>query len=400
MMTPTWQTPKYHEFVKFYELLDTTLDEFPYFQSLPHGNIANYETHTGRVINFSSYDYLGLGEDPRTKEAAAQAIDSYGCSAGASRIVSGELDVHHDLEAALAGLLSREDAIALVGGYSTNVSVLGFLFDESDILISDHLAHDSIATGARLSGAKHLRFAHNDVTQLENLLHTNPSPDGRVVVCIEGLYSMDGDLPPLREIAELKERYGFLLFLDEAHSVGTIGRTGRGVVEHFDLDPELVDIQMGSLSKTFGSCGGYIAGSRDLIRYLKCACPGFVFSTGLPGPLAAAALRAVQLLTDEPERVSTLQTGARTFKQALALPMVVPETPIVPVLADHRHVYHHAYTLKKHGVRVFPISYPAVPKDAARLRFFLSALHSSEDLLSTAELVNATISKEHTGVPH
>ncbi len=269
----SWKSPEYDEFVELHGLVGSLFDEFPYFRSLPHGNVEKYQTVKGPVLNFSGYDYLGLGSDPRTKEAAAQAVAQYGCSASASRLVAGELDIHNALEDALADWLGRESALAFVSGYGTNVSALGFLFGEDDLIICDQWVHNSVITGAKLARAQRLRFPHNDANALECILQEHQDASRRVVVCIEGLYSMEGDLPPLPEIIELKNRYGFLLFVDEAHSIGTVGRTGRGVTEHYGLPPTAIDIQMGTLSKALGSCGGYIAGSKELISYLNRSSP-------------------------------------------------------------------------------------------------------------------------------
>ncbi|GJO03393.1 polyketide synthase [Mycobacterium marinum] len=393
MPVSTWKSRSYYELMELLERIEDITDEYPYFQSLSHGNIAKYEGSNGPVLNFACYDYLGLSADPRVKEGAAAAVQRYGCSAGASRLVAGEFDIHSALENALAELLGQEKALAFVSGYNTNVSTLGFLLSEEDVIICDHWVHNSIAVGVKLARARSLHFPHNDVGALASLLEQHKDHPGRVAVCIEGLYSMDGDLPPLAEIAELKEKYGFLLFVDEAHAIGTVGKTGRGITEHFGLPPQVVDIQMGTLSKTFGSCGGYIAGSADLIMYLKYNCPGFVFSTGLPGPLAAAALRAVELLRDRPELVSELQMKSESFRRALGQDTPNQTTPIVPVIADFNRVYAFYDELMRNGIRVFPITYPAVSKDATRLRFFINVNHSVSDLVATAGLVRETINR-------
>ncbi|MGY0496986.1 aminotransferase class I/II-fold pyridoxal phosphate-dependent enzyme [Nocardia sp. FBN12] len=385
-MTVQWMEKEYHAFLEFKSGLREADGSLAYLKSLPHGNVHRYLSHDGHVVNFSTYDYLGLGENDQVREFAKSCINRYGISTSASRMVSGELDLHRQLEDRLSAFLGTEDAVTFVSGHATNVMTIGYLFGPHDLLIHDQYAHNSIEVGCNLAGGEIRRFRHNDVADLEQIL-IEAGQRRRVVVCIEGLYSMDGDLPPLPEIIELKRRFDFVLYVDEAHSIGTIGRTGRGVTEHFGIDVGEIDVLMGTLSKSMGSCGGFITGSRELVDYLRVSGPGFMFSTGLPAPAAGAALKALQLLSENPNYVTDIQHKSRLFSTKLH-GGAGQQTPIIPFLVRHDWVNDFALRCQQAGVRVFPISYPAVPKSATRVRFFLSRLHTDAHLLESAELIN------------
>ncbi|WP_336085685.1 aminotransferase class I/II-fold pyridoxal phosphate-dependent enzyme [Nocardia sp. SSK8] len=385
-MALRWMTEEYDAFLTFKSGLTESDGSFAYLKSLPHGNVHSYRSKGRSVVNFSTYDYLGLGENEQVRAAAKRAIDTYGVSTSASRMVSGELDIHTELEESLTDFLGTEDTVTFVSGHATNVMTLGYLFGPQDLLLCDQYAHNSIEVGARLSGGEVRKFRHNDVADLERLL-LQAEPGRRTVVCVEGLYSMDGDLTPLPEILALKRRFEFVLYVDEAHSIGTVGATGRGVCEHFGVDVREVDVLMGTLSKTMGSCGGFISGSRELVDYLRISGPGFMFSTGLPGPAAGAALEALRLLREHPEYVADVQHKSRLFSTRL-LGGAGQQTPIIPLLVRHDWVNDFALHCQQAGVRVFPISYPAVARNATRVRFFLSRLHTEAQLRDTAELIN------------
>ncbi len=258
--------------------------ENPFFRS--HDGIAGAETSiAGRtLLNVVSYDYLGLNGDPRVLAAAEAAMRRYGTSVSASRLVSGERPVHRELEAALAELHGTEDSIAMVSGHATNVTVVGHLVGAGDAVVYDALVHNSVLQGAALSGAQRVPFAHNDMAALERALQSLRPQARRVLVVVEGHYSIDGDVPDLPVLAGIVRRHGGWLMVDEAHSVGVLGATGRGVAEHSGVDPGVVDIWMGTLSKTLCGCGGYIAGSHDLVEYLRCSAPGFLYSVGMAPP--------------------------------------------------------------------------------------------------------------------
>jgi 8-amino-7-oxononanoate synthase len=347
----------------------------------------------GKVYsNFSSYDYLGLNGHPEVQAAAAQAIETYGTSCSASRLVAGERPVHRALEQALAAHYSQEDAAVFVSGHATNVTSIGALLGPRDLVIHDSLAHNSIVLGATLSGATRRAFPHNDAVALDRILISCRAQYDRVLVVAEGLYSMDGDCADLAALVEVKARHGAWLMIDEAHGLGVLGDTGLGSFEMSGVKPNDVDIWMGTLSKTLAGCGGYITGCKTLIEYLKCMSGGFVYSVGLPPPLAAASLSALHLLHHEPDRVAALQRNSALFwTQARARRLDLGSSDghaIVPIVT-HSSVVAVALSQKlfERGINVQPIIHPAVPECNARLRFFLSSEHSADQIVAAVNAV-------------
>lgn len=368
----------------------------PFFR--PHEGIAGATSVIGnrKVINFGSYNYLGLNGDPRVIAAAKAAMDRHGVSASASRMVSGERPVHGALEAAIAAHYGVEAALAFVSGHATNVTVLGHLMGPRDLILHDAAIHNSCAEGARLSGAKRVAFAHNDWRAAEKELAAARRGARRALVVIEGHYSMDGDIPDLPRFVELARRHDAWLMVDEAHGMGVAGATGHGIHEHWGVDPREVDIWMGTLSKTLSGCGGYIAGNADLIAWLKHSAPGFVYSVGMAPGLAAAALESLRILAAEPERVARLQANAALFlrlaKEAGLDTGTSAGLAIVPVIVGSSvGAARLSQALFEHGINVQPILYPAVPDSSARLRFFLSAEHDEAQIRTTIAAVKAAM---------
>ncbi|HLO75317.1 MAG TPA: aminotransferase class I/II-fold pyridoxal phosphate-dependent enzyme [Magnetospirillum sp.] len=358
-----------------------------------HEGIAGATTSVGgrQLINFATYNYLGLNGDPRVIAAAKQALDDYGVSASASRVVSGERPPHRDLEQALAALHGTEDCIAFVSGHATNVSTIGCLMGSKDLIVHDRLIHNSALQGALLSGAARLSFAHNDMDALEQILIERRASHEKVLIVVEGVYSMDGDICPLDRLVELRHRYRTLLMVDEAHSLGVLGRTGRGVGEHFGIDGADVDLWMGTLSKTLSGCGGYIAGSRALVELLKFTAPGFVYSVGMPPVIAAAAKASLDCMLAEPERVERLRANGKLFTdmaRARGLDVGLSQgLNIVPVITGRSVLAAKlSNALMDRGINAAPIIYPAVEERAARLRFFLSSEHTEEQLRTTVDV--------------
>jgi 8-amino-7-oxononanoate synthase len=371
----------------------------PFFRM--HDGCAGATTHIdGEThVNFASYNYLGLNGHPEVAAAAKAAIDHYGISASASRLVAGERPIHRELEQKIAGYYGVDDAVAFVSGHATNVAAIGHLMRKGDLIVYDALAHNSIVVGATLSGATRRMFAHNDLDALEEILIQQSHDHDRVLVVVEGLYSMDGDFPDLARLVRMRDRYGFWLMVDEAHSLGVLGRTGGGIAEECGVDPKDVDIWMGTLSKTLSGCGGYIAGSHSLVEYLKFSAPGFVYSVGMPPAVAAAAIACFDLLKREPERVAKLRAnGVRFVERAKAAGLDVGTasgTAIVPVMVgDSLRAVHLANRLLERGVNALPIVHPAVPERSARLRFFLTSDHSFEQIDRSVEIV----AEEHHGL--
>jgi 8-amino-7-oxononanoate synthase len=369
----------------------------PFFRA--HQGVAGATSVIGdaNYDNFVSYNYLGLNGDPRVNAAAKAAIDRYGTSVSASRIVSGERPIHREFEQALADLYGTEDALTFVSGHATNVTVIGHLVGRDDLILHDSLSHNSIVQGALASGAQRLSFPHNDFDELDRMLADRRHQVNRALIVVEGHYSMDGDVPDLRRLVDVARRHGAHLMVDEAHSLGVLGTRGHGIFEHAGVDPAEVDIWMGTLSKTLSGCGGYIAGSAALIDYLRKSAPGFVYSVGLSPALAAAALESLRIMEAEPERVGHLQAnGAHFLAAARAVGLDTGPSigaAIVPVMTGSSIVAARASDrLFDHGINVQPIIYPAVPEQAARLRFFISALHEPDQLARVAATVADVVS--------
>jgi 8-amino-7-oxononanoate synthase len=287
-------------------------------------------------------------------------------------------------------LYGVDDCIALVSGHATNVTALGCLFGPKDLIVHDSLIHNSVLQGAALSGAMRRSFPHNDCNALERLLGDIRGDYERVLIVVEGLYSMDGDVPDLRRLIALKRRHKAFLMVDEAHSLGVLGHKGMGIREHYDVAGTDVDIWMGTLSKSLAGCGGYIAGERALVEHLRYAAPGFVFSVGMSPPLAAASLEALRLLRKEPERVTRLAERSRLFltlaRQAGLNTGSAEGYAVIPaIVGSSLQAVGLSNTLFERGFNVQPIIYPAVEERAARLRFFLSAMHTEDQMRSVVE---------------
>ena len=357
----------------------------PFFRI--HEGMAGATSHiAGReFINFSSYNYLGLSGHPEVNQAAKDAIDHYGTSASASRLVAGERPIQRELEQALAAVYGVEDSIVFVSGHATNVSTIGYLFGPKDLVLHDSLIHNSVLQGIELSGAARRPFAHNDLTALDQILAESRGRFERVLIVVEGHYSMDGDIPDLPALIDIKRRHQAFLMVDEAHSLGVLGEGGKGLHEHYGVDGREVDIWMGTLSKTLAGCGGYIAGERALVEHLKYAAPGFVYSVGIAPALAAASLAALRVMQKEPERVQKLQHNTRFFLQqarAAGLDLGMSQGhSIIPLMTGSSiKAAKLSSQLFEHGINVQPILHPAVEEKAARLRFFLSSEHSQAQM--------------------
>ena len=398
--------PKYSQFAQTSEYLNLKQDlqrvdklGNPFFSL--HQGIAQdtITTNNNRsLINYSSYNYLGMAGDPVVIEAAQKAIAEYGTSVSASRVLSGERQIHLDLEREIADLIGTESAIVYVGGHATNVSTIGHLFGAEDLIICDALSHNSIREGCNLSGATVIDFPHNDCQSLEQILERERTKYQKVLIAIEGIYSTDGDLAPLPAIVELKKHYQTFLLVDEAHSIGVLGLSGGGIREHYNLQATDVDLWMGTLSKSFASCGGYIAASREIIQYLKYTAPGFVFSVGMSPANTAAALASIRLLKSEPKRAIELQTQAK-FCLNLAQSKgfntgYSQDSPIVPIIVGEPHkAVRLGQLLNQAGINVNPMVYPSVPYDAARLRFFVTYLHTKAQIQQTVRELERAIAK-------
>ena len=370
----------------------------PFFKM--HEGVASNTTHIDgqEYINFASYNYLDFCGHPDVSQAAKQAIEKYGTSASASRPVAGERPIQRDLEHALADLYDVDDCIVFVSGHATNVTTIGYLFGPKDLILHDSLIHNSIVQGGQLSGATRLPFPHNDWQALDEILFQQRKNFERVLICVEGIYSMDGDYPDLKRFIEIKQRHKAFLMVDEAHALGVLGEKGHGIKEHAGVDGHEVDLWMGTLSKTLASCGGYIAGEKALIENLKFSAPGFLYSVGISPPLAAAALAALKLLESEPDRIRSLkERGHQFISLAQEHGLNVGSSAglsVIPVITGSSAMAGRlANICFEKGINVQPIFYPAVQEGMARLRFFICSSHTEEQITHTVTVLAQEIAK-------
>ncbi len=378
-------TPEYKAFAERQQKLMQSEEDNPYFVC-HESPLTDRSLMDGQwVLNFGSYNYVGMSGRKETMEAAKEAIDKYGTSASGSRLLAGEKQLHRDLEKAIAEWKHAESAIVLVGGHSTNVTIVGNFCGKNDLILYDAIDHNSIMEGLRMSDAESLPFPHNDVRALDALLRLNRHEYEKVLIVVEGVYSMDGDIAPIPEYVRLKKEYGCFLMVDEAHSACVIGETGGGVDEYFHLQPDDIDIKMGTLSTGLGTCGGYLAGKKTLIDYLHYSLPGFVFSVGMSPPLAAATLRAVQLLREDPSIMGDLRRNIACFvEEAKARGFdigLAGRTAIIPIMIGRdEDAFRLSNMMRKKGVFVPPAVFPAVPRGKARLRFGVTSCHKPEQI--------------------
>ncbi|OKH26695.1 8-amino-7-oxononanoate synthase [Hydrococcus rivularis NIES-593] len=364
----------------------------PFFT--PQEGIVNNTTRVGgrELIDYANYNYVGMCGDPKVSQAAKEAIDRYGTSVCASRLLSGERPIHRELEREIADFIGTEDSIVYVGGHATNVTTISHLFGRNDLILHDALSHNSVVQGSLFSGASLIAFPHNDWQTLDRLLQERRHRYRRVLIAIEGVYSADGDIPDLPKFIEVKKRHQAWLTIDEAHSIGVLGASGRGIGELYDVDRADVELWMGTLSKSFASCGGYIAGSKALVEYLKYTSPGFLFSVGISPPNAAAPLAAIRVLKAEPERVKLLQERSQLFlelatKHNLNTGMS-KGSPVIPIIVgDSLKSIQLSQNLFHRGINVPFMIYPSVPQNAARLRFFINCTHTEEQIRSTVDIL-------------
>jgi glycine C-acetyltransferase len=340
---------------------------------------------------FASYSYLGLVGHPRINAAAKEAVDRYGTGTHGVRLLAGSLKLHSELEETIAAFKGAEAAITYTSGYTTNLTTVSTLVGREDYVISDKLNHASIVDGCLMSGAKFLRFNHNDMDALETRLKQCPAGSAKLVVT-DAVFSMDGDVIDFPRTVELCQKYGAWLMVDEAHSVGVLGKTGRGIEEHFNM-PGTIDIKMGTLSKTIPSVGGYVAGKKELINLLRHASRAYIFSAALPPAQAAAAKAAFEVILDEPWRVEKLRANAERFITGLkncGFNTLYTSTAIVPVIAGADEA---AYAMTRYCQQrdhfVLPVVSPAVPVGLARLRATVLAAHETDEIDAAIEMIEA-----------
>lgn len=336
-------------------------------------------------LSFGHYDYLGLSRHPSVIEAGVSALRQFGSGAGASRLVGGERLAHRAFEGAMARFLGVGGTLAMISGYLANLSLIPHLLTAQDLLILDDLAHNSIASTARTGGYACRTFAHNDCDALERILVAERAKHRHVLIVTEGMFSMDGDIPDLPRLLALKEQHDAWLMLDEAHSYGVLGATGRGITEHFGIDPRRIDISVGTLSKSFGASGGFIAAAEHVIEWLRYTLPGFVFSVGLSPVTVATVQAALNLLIAEPERLTRMREASAYFlnraREAGLNTGPAIGVAVVPVIfADTLQTMMAAKRLRDAGIYAPPVATVGVPSDSPRIRFFLTANHTQADI--------------------
>ena len=356
-----------------------------YFYNMPVSELkgSSEVVISGRtMLMLASYGYLGLLGHPRINKAANDAIEKYGSGTHGVRVLAGTLDIHLELEQTIADFKNSEDAVTFSSGYVTNLAAISTIVGRRDIVLCDKYNHASIVDGCLLSGAELKRFRHNDMDHLEDLLKRYSDRSTKLVIA-DAVFSMDGDIIDLPAVVELCRKYGAWLMMDEAHSVGVLGKTGRGIEEHFGM-PDCIDVKMGTLSKTIPSIGGYIAGSSGLVNLLKHAARGFVFSAAIPPAQAAAAKAAFEVIVDEPDRIERIQQNARIFidgLQKLGFDTMSSETAIVPVLCGtDEKAYELVRLCQSQDIFVLPVVSPAVPEGLSRLRATVTAGHSKSQI--------------------
>jgi glycine C-acetyltransferase len=364
--------------------------------------VCTYDGH--EVINLASNNYLGLCNHPKLREAAIEATRTLGVGSGAVRTIAGTMRIHIELEEKIAAFKGVEACVVFQSGFAANAGTVSSLLGKEDFILSDELNHASIIDGARLSRAKIKVFRHKDVAHCEELLKEIASEPGRKLVITDGVFSMDGDIGPVGRLSELCAKYGAIMMVDDAHASGVLGRNGRGSVDHFGCS-QLVDVQVGTLSKAIGALGGYVCGSRDLIDFLYHRARPFLFSTSHPPSVAATCMAAFDLLESEPERIDRLWSNTKYFQQQLqsagfnigGVTTPASETPITPIFVgvegstgDSRTTMEFSRALFEAGVMATGIAFPTVPEGKARIRCIMTSEHTRAMIDKALDVLTST----------
>jgi glycine C-acetyltransferase len=363
------------------------------------GPVCSYDGR--KVINLASNNYLGLCNHPKLEEAAIRAVREHGVGSGAVRTIAGTMRIHMELEEKIAAFKNVEACVVFQSGFTANAGTVGSILGKEDFILSDELNHASIIDGARLSRAKIKVFRHKDVAHCEELLLEIQNEPGKKLIITDGVFSMDGDIGPVGELAALAEKYGAIMMVDDAHASGVLGRNGRGSVDHFNVHGK-VDVQVGTLSKAIGALGGYVCGSRDLIDFLYHRARPFLFSTSHPPSVAATCIAAFDILQNEPERIERLWANTDYFKQQLTAAgfdigghtTPASETPIIPIIVgDGRRTMDFSKALFEQGLMATGIAFPTVPEGKARVRIIMTSEHTRKQLDQALEILTTTARK-------
>ncbi len=349
-----------------------------------------------KMLNMCSNDYLGLAQHPALRKAAASAMEQYGFGSGASRLISGTSTLHQELEEKIAHFKNTDAALLFNSGYAANTGIIPVLAGPGDIIVSDSLNHASIIDGCRLSKADVLVYAHRNTDQVESILKKNHHARRKLIVT-DGVFSMDGDIAPLPDLALVAERYGAILMVDDAHATGVLGISGRGSVQHFGLNGR-VPVQMGTLGKALGSFGAFVAASREIVDLLINRSRSFMYSTSLPPAVCAASSAALDIVEQEPERRATLTRNVHRFAAGLRKHLMVELntlSPILPlVLGDDERAVRISRALYERGIYATAIRPPSVPEGTSRLRFTMTAEHQEHDIDHAVEVISSCLTSE------
>lgn len=390
------EAPKRHQLAHLTAQMDALKQGGTYFKLRvlddEQGPVCSYDGK--RVINLASNNYLGLCNHPKLREAAIAATMKYGVGSGAVRTIAGTMRIHMELEEKIAAFKNVEACVVFQSGFTANAGTVSSILGKEDFILSDELNHASIIDGARLSKAKIKVFRHKDVAHAEELLQEIQNERGRKLIITDGVFSMDGDIGPVDKLADLAEKYGAIMMVDDAHASGVLGRNGRGSVDHFGAHGK-VDVQVGTLSKAIGSLGGYVCGSRDLIDYLYHRARPFLFSTSHPPSVAASCIAAFDILESEPDRIERLWSNTAYFRQQLTdagfdvggVTTPKSETPITPIIVgDGRRTMEFSKALFEAGVMATGIAFPTVPEGKARVRTIMTSEHTRGEIDQSLEV--------------
>jgi 8-amino-7-oxononanoate synthase len=355
---------------------------YPYFRMISSGQDPVVTMNGSSVIMLGSNNYLGLTNHPEVKAAAAVALAAYGTGTAGSRFLNGTLDIHVELEERLAAFMKREAALTFSTGFQVNLGVISSLIDRKDTVVLDNLDHACILDGARLSFGRILKYQHNDMASLEERLRSIDGGRGALIV-VDGVFSMEGDLADLPSIVELAKRHHARVMVDDAHGVGVMGEHGRGTAEHFGLEHD-VDLVMGTFSKSLAAVGGFVAGSRPVIDWIKHHARSLIFSAAPPPASVASVIKAVEIIEREPERRARLWDNTRYMKrelESLGYDTGASASPVIPLLVgEDMTAFRMTVRLQEEGVFVNPVITPAVPPDRAMIRTSYMATHTRDHL--------------------
>ncbi|MBP9741173.1 MAG: aminotransferase class I/II-fold pyridoxal phosphate-dependent enzyme [Chitinophagaceae bacterium] len=355
---------------------------YPYFRPIEENHDTEVVIDGKRILMFGSNSYMGLTNHPKVKEAAKNALDKYGSSCSGSRFLNGTSTLHIDLEQRLAEFVGKEEALIFTTGFQTNLGTVSALTGRNGVLLLDELDHASIIEGSRLSFSRVLKYAHNDMYDLEAMLKSIPEEKVKMIV-IDGVFSMEGDICNLPEITKLAKKYNAIVMVDDAHALGVIGEVGKGTANHFGLTND-VDLIMGTFSKSLASVGGFIASTKEVINYLKHHSRPMIFSASIPPSAAAAAIAALEIMKSEPERLEMLWKNTNYINKALnelGFDINTTETPIIPIyIRDNQLTFQFTQLLFEEGIFVNPVVSPAVKSDSSLIRMSIMATHTQAQL--------------------